>query len=68
MPLVVPEARGGRTLIVTCLVEALLKEFVRKHSIFGKAVDAASSFKLYPAVTGIGKEVVFLGEFVRDVV
>ena len=29
----------------------------------GKAVDAASNFEVYPAVAGVGKEVVFEGEF-----
>ena len=33
----------------------------------GKAVDAASNLKIYPAVAGVGKEVVFQGEFVWDV-
>ena len=55
-------------MIVTCLVEALLKEFVRNHAGLGKAVDAASNFKLYPDVAGVGVEVVFLGELFRDVV
>ena len=48
-------------LIVTCLDEALLKEFVQKHAGLWKAVDAAPNFKVYPAVTGVGKEVVLLG-------
>ena len=33
----------------------------------GKAVDAASNFEVYPAVAGVGKEVVFEGEFFWDV-
>ena len=54
-------------MVVTCLVEALLKEIVRKHAGLWKAIVAAPNFKLYPAVACVGKEVVFLGNFVRDV-
>ena len=31
-PLVAPEAWGGWTLVVTCIVQALFKEFVGKHA------------------------------------
>ena len=62
-----PYIGGGGTLIVTCLVEALLKEIVRKHSGLWNAIDTAPNFKVYPAVACVGKEVVFLGGFVGDV-
>ena len=33
----------------------------------GKTIDAISNFEVYPAVTGVGKEVVFEGELFWDV-
>ena len=54
-------------MIVTCLAEEFLKERVQRHAGLWKAVDAAPNFKVYPAVTCIGKEVVLLDEFVGDV-
>ena len=62
-----PLAGDGGALIVTFLVEALLKELVRKHAGLWNSIDAAPNFKVYPAVACVGEEVVLLDKFFGDV-
>ena len=67
MPFVVPEARGGFSLIVAFSKKARSEEIVGQNASLGKAVAALANFKVDPTVVVSTHKLVFFNKFSRDV-
>jgi len=68
MPFVVPEARGGFSLVVAFSKKAGLEEIVGQNaSLGGKAIAASANFEVDPTVTVRPHKLVFFNKFGRDV-
>ena len=50
VPFVVPKARSGCRLEVSCFVEALTKEVISQSSDLGKAIAAFNDLKKDPSI------------------
>ena len=66
-PLVAPEARSSKILVLTVLVEALGEEVVGKLARLREAINAFSDFEVNPTFMHKLGEIVFANEFFRDI-
>jgi hypothetical protein len=64
---VVPEARGGFSLVVAFSKKARLEEIVGQNASLGKAIAASANFKVDPTVAVPTRKLVFFNKFGRDV-
>ena len=63
MPFVVPEARGGFSLVVAFSKKAGSKEIVGQNASLGKAIAALANFEVDPTAAVPTRKLVFFNEF-----
>ena len=62
-----PESRVGGGFVVAMFFEAHTKDIIGKFSILGKAVDSFTDIKIYPTITEVFGEILFLNEILGNV-
>jgi len=67
MPFVAPKSWHESSFVEALSNKARSEKVVGKDASLGKSVTALADFKVDPAVSILAREIVFLGELVRDV-